>query len=113
MTARCGCRRALQGIVIGARVFSRKGTEKDERAKDIEDQEKEKLLADQRDEMRIISESFHNRMGRLLLGRITAVRLVDDKGKVLCAKGQKSTSRRSLRFPPALLGRDPARGQGR
>ena len=48
----------VQGIVIGARVFSRKGTEKDERAKDIEDQEKEKLLADQRDEMRIISESY-------------------------------------------------------
>src|SRR6266480_4863697 len=43
----------VQGIVIGAKVFSRKGTEKDERAKDIEDQEKEHLLADQRDEMRI------------------------------------------------------------
>ena len=27
----------VQGIVIGARVFARKGTEKDERAKDIED----------------------------------------------------------------------------
>ena len=79
----------VQGIVIGARVFSRKGTEKDDRAKDIEDQEKEKLLADQRDEMRIISESYHARMSKLLLGKITAVRLVDDKGKVLCAKGQK------------------------
>ena len=48
----------VQGIVISAKVFSRKGTEKDERAKDIEDQEKEKLLADQRDEMKIISESL-------------------------------------------------------
>ena len=35
----------VQGIVIGAKVFSRKGTEKDERAKDIEDAEKEKLLS--------------------------------------------------------------------
>src|SRR5450755_2837374 len=34
----------VQGIVISAKVFSRKGTEKDERAKDIEDAEKEKLL---------------------------------------------------------------------
>jgi DNA-directed RNA polymerase subunit beta len=79
----------VQGIVIGARVFSRKGTEKDDRSKDIEDQEKERLLADQRDEMRIISESFHAKMRKLLLGKTTAVRLVDDKGKVLCAKGQK------------------------
>src|SRR5579859_6123416 len=37
----------VQGIVISAKVFSRKGTEKDERAKDIEDAEKEKLVTDQ------------------------------------------------------------------
>jgi len=79
----------VQGIVISAKVFSRKGTEKDERAKDIEDQEKEKLLADQRDEVKIVSESYHAKMRRLLMGKTTAVRLVDDKGKVLCAKGQK------------------------
>jgi DNA-directed RNA polymerase subunit beta len=79
----------VQGIVISAKVFSRKGTEKDERAKDIEDQEKEKLLADQRDEVKIVSESYHARMRKILLGKTTAVRLVDDKGKVLAAKGQK------------------------
>ncbi len=79
----------VQGIVISAKVFSRKGTEKDERAKDIEDQEKEKLLADQRDEVKIVSESYHAKMRKILLGKTTAVRLVDDKGKVLCAKGQK------------------------
>src|SRR5450432_427349 len=79
----------VQGIVISARVFSRKGTEKDERSKDIEDAEKEKLLADQRDEVKIVSESYHARMHKLLMGKTTAVRLVDDKGKVLVAKGQK------------------------
>ncbi|HEX3698942.1 MAG TPA: DNA-directed RNA polymerase subunit beta [Polyangia bacterium] len=79
----------VQGIVISAKVFSRKGTEKDERAKDIEDAEKEKLLADQRDEVKIVSESYHAKMRKILLGKTTAVRLVDDKGKVLCAKGQK------------------------
>jgi len=79
----------VQGIVIGAKIFSRKGTEKDERSKQIEEQEKEKLLADQRDETRIISEAYHARMRKMLVGKTTAVRLVDDKGKVLCAKGQK------------------------
>jgi DNA-directed RNA polymerase subunit beta len=90
----------VQGIVISAKVFSRKGTEKDERAKDIEDQEKEKLLADQRDEVKIVSESYYAKMRKLLVGKITAVRLVDDKGKVLCAKGQKIESATLDEIPP-------------
>src|SRR6476659_2874666 len=79
----------VQGIVISAKVVSRQGTEKDERAKDIEDAEKEKLITDQRDEVKIISDSYHQKMRRLLAGKTTAARLVDDKGKVLAAKGIK------------------------
>ena len=90
----------VQGIVISAKVFSRKGTEKDERAKDIEDAEKEKLLADQRDEVKIVSESYYAKMRKLLVGKTTAVRLVDDKGKVLCAKGQKIESATLDEIPP-------------
>ncbi|HMU37831.1 MAG TPA: DNA-directed RNA polymerase subunit beta [Pseudomonadota bacterium] len=78
----------VQGIIISARVFARKGTEKDERAKDIEDAEKEKLITDQRDEVKIVSEAYHSKIRRLLEGKTTASRLVDDKGKVLLAKGQ-------------------------
>jgi DNA-directed RNA polymerase subunit beta len=102
----------VQGIVIGARVFSRKGTEKDDRAKDIEDQEKDKLLADQRDEMRIISESYHARTRKLLLGKTTAVRLVDDKGKVLCAKGQKLDDKTLDEIPPRYWAEIQLEGKG-
>jgi DNA-directed RNA polymerase subunit beta len=91
----------VQGIIINAKVFSRKGTEKDERTKDIEDAEKEKLVTDQRDEVKIISESYYQKMRRLLVGKTTAARLVDDKGKVLCAKGVKLT--------PELLEEIPVR----
>jgi DNA-directed RNA polymerase subunit beta len=79
----------VNGVVINARVFARKGTEKDERAKDIEGYEKAKLLRDQRDEMKIISDSYYARMRTLLVGKVTAARLVDDKGKVLLAKDHK------------------------
>ncbi len=79
----------VTGVVIGARVFARKGTEKDERAKNIEDAEKEKLERNKRDEIKIISDSYYGRMRELLDGKSTASRLVDDKGKVLLAKGQK------------------------
>src|SRR4051794_11535920 len=89
----------VQGIVISAKVFSRKGTEKDERAKDIEDQEKEKLLADQRDEVKIVSESYFAKMRALLLGKTTESRLVDEKGKVLLAKGQVLDDETLLQIP--------------
>src|SRR5450432_1818692 len=107
----------VQGIVISAKVFSRKGTEKDERAKDIEDQEKEKLLADQRDEVKIVSESYHAKMRKLLVGKTTAVRLVDDKGKVLCAKGQKIESANLDEIPSRywseLQVEDVGKGEGK
>src|SRR5499425_273808 len=79
------------GVVIGARVFARKGTEKDERAQAIEDAEKELLMLNKRDEVKIISEAYYNKMRELLVGKTTASRLVDDKGKVLLPKGEKIT----------------------
>jgi DNA-directed RNA polymerase subunit beta len=82
----------VTGVVIGARVFARKGTDKDERAQAIEDAEKELLLVNKRDEVKIISEAYHNKMRELLHGRVTASRLVDDKGKVLLPKGEKITA---------------------
>src|SRR5437762_5772016 len=39
-------------------------------------------------------------MRKLLLGKTTAVRLVDDKGKVLCAKGQKIENVTLDEIPP-------------
>ena len=77
--------------MIGARVFARKGTEKDERAQAIEDAEKELLMLNKRDEVKIISEAYYNKMRELLVGKTTASRLVDDKGKVLLPKGEKIT----------------------
>ncbi|MCS6911850.1 MAG: DNA-directed RNA polymerase subunit beta [Myxococcales bacterium] len=90
----------VQGIVISARVFARKGTEKDERAKDIEDAEKEKLITDQRDEVKIVTESYHAKMRRLLVGRTTASRLIDENGKVLLAKGVVLDEQTLLQIPP-------------
>ncbi len=79
----------VTGVVIGARVFARKGTDKDERAQAIEDTEKELLMVNKRDEVKIISEAYYNKMRELLVGKVTASRLVDDKGKILLPKGEK------------------------
>ena len=76
------------GIVINARVFSRKGTEKDDRARDIEDQERARIERTRDEEIKILRDSFYRRVKELLLGQMTTGKLVDDKGKVLLQKGQ-------------------------
>ncbi|MCC6215617.1 MAG: DNA-directed RNA polymerase subunit beta [Polyangiaceae bacterium] len=77
----------VNGIVINARIFARKGTDKDERAKTIEDQERAKLERTRDEEVKILRDSFHRKMRRTLAGKTVNAKLVDDKGKVLLAKG--------------------------
>jgi len=79
------------GIVINARVFARKGTDKDDRAKEIEDGERAKLEKDMADEIKIIRTSAYARVKALLIGATMDAKLVDDKGKVLLNKGDKLT----------------------
>jgi DNA-directed RNA polymerase subunit beta len=81
----------VSGTVINAKVFSRKGVEKDERAKAIEDAEEAKLLKDQNDEIRIIQDSAFQKIRRLLLGKTVEGRLVDDQGNQLIKKGDEVT----------------------
>ena len=76
----------VEGIVIDARVFSRKGIEKDERAQSIEDREVDRLLKDQEDEIRIIKGNALNSLEKLLVGKTLAAAYKDSKGKTLVAK---------------------------
>ncbi|MFB3885759.1 MAG: DNA-directed RNA polymerase subunit beta [Thermodesulfobacteriota bacterium] len=69
----------IEGIVIDAKVFSRKGQEKDERTKAIEDQEKARLLKNQADEIRIIMNSTRRKIGKYLIDKKAAHRIADEK----------------------------------
>ncbi|MEZ4441923.1 MAG: DNA-directed RNA polymerase subunit beta [Polyangiaceae bacterium] len=79
----------VTGIVINARVFSRKGQDKDSRAKEIEDMERARIERTRDEEIKILRDSFFRRIQELLKGKETEGKLVDDKGKVLLQKGQK------------------------
>ena len=81
----------VEGVVIGARVFSRKGADKDSRTEHIEKTEIEKLLKDQNDEIRIIRDSARGKLQGLLVGQTPAVSLVDGDGETLLPKGKKIT----------------------
>ncbi len=96
------------GVVINARVFSRKGTEKDDRARDIEDQERARIERTRDEEIKILRDSFYRRVREILIGKETTGKLVDDKGKVLLRRARPSPTSSSPRSPQ-VLGRDPGR----
>ena len=75
-----------EGTVIDARVFSRKGVSKDERAARIEDEQRRKLDKDRADELRIIRTSAVSQILVVLGDRPTQTRLTDDNRHVLLAK---------------------------
>lgn len=76
----------VQGTIIGAQVFARKGIDKDERAQAIEEEEEARLLKDQNDEIKIIKESARRKIYSLLMGKKAGGRVVDDKGLALVQK---------------------------
>jgi DNA-directed RNA polymerase subunit beta len=78
----------VEGTVISARVFARKGVAKDERSRAMEDQDTAKVKKDQEDEQRIIRELTLKRVKKLLVGKETATRVTDDSRKVLLPKGK-------------------------
>ncbi|MEQ1789040.1 MAG: DNA-directed RNA polymerase subunit beta [Rickettsiales bacterium] len=59
----------VAGTVVGVRIFSRRGIEKDERALSIEKAEIERLAKDRDDERGIIERFVYSRMHELLLGK--------------------------------------------
>jgi DNA-directed RNA polymerase subunit beta len=92
----------VYGTVIAAKVFSRKGVDKDERTRDLEALEEERILKDQDDEIRIMTETAHNKVRELLVGTKTAAEVVSDAGKAYLAKGKKITAKDLEKVPKDL-----------
>ena len=77
----------VSGIIIDARVFARKGVDKDTRAQQIEEAERERLSQDHRDNVAIVSSGYYSRIKEILVGKTTAAKLVDDGGAVVVDTG--------------------------
>src|SRR5882762_7709178 len=73
----------VAGTVIGAQVFSRRGVEKDERARAIEEADIDRLRKDQDDEIRIIRESALNKVREILTGKRAANRVADERRQLV------------------------------
>jgi DNA-directed RNA polymerase subunit beta len=81
----------VEGTIIAAQVFSRKGTDKDERTLAIEKREIARIEQDQRDEIQILRDAALKEVRELVVGKTTTARLVDDKRNQLIAKGDVIT----------------------
>ena len=69
----------IEGVVVDVKVFSRKGQEKDERAKAIEDHEVERIERNINDEMRILTDERNKRLCELLEGEVLAADLMHER----------------------------------
>ena len=80
----------IEGTVVDVKIFSRKGVPKDERAKQIEKEQLDKMEKDLNDEIRIIREERNKKLISILSGEILPVDIQSKSGETL-KKGVKLT----------------------
>jgi DNA-directed RNA polymerase subunit beta len=88
----------VQGIVIDAKVFSRRGIEKDDRARLIEDEEIATLEKDRDDEIMVVADVVRSQLEELLVGKKVYAALKKGK-KVLIAEGAKIDAQTLTEIP--------------
>ncbi len=84
----------IEGTVVDVRVLSRKGIEKDERTRSIEEDVVNRLQRDLVEEIKILKEEKASSIKNLLLGQKLLDDFKDPKAKeIICAKGKQLTNK--------------------
>jgi DNA-directed RNA polymerase subunit beta len=76
----------IEGTVVDVKVFSRRGVDKDDRAKSIEEEEVASLEKDYQEEIATVELERDQRLKNLLVGRTLLQELIDPVGKDRVAK---------------------------
>ena len=92
----------IQGTVIDAKVFARRGVQKDDRTRLIEDEEIARFEKDRDDELSVIENVVRDELIQLLAGESIQSALKKGK-KIFVAKGAKLTSDNLKDIPLAVL----------
>src|SRR4051812_618309 len=86
------CPPGIEGIIVGVKIFSRKGIEKDDRAKAIEQEELDMMEKNLQDEIRILHDEVKKRVVMMLKGQELRSDLFDEYGRErLLKKGTQLT----------------------
>jgi DNA-directed RNA polymerase subunit beta len=75
------CPPGIEGIIVGVKIFSRKGIEKDDRAKAIEQEELDMMEKNLQDEIRILHDEVKKRVINMLKGQELRSDLFDEYGR--------------------------------
>jgi DNA-directed RNA polymerase subunit beta len=75
------CPPGIEGIIVGVKIFSRKGIEKDDRAKAIEQEELDMMEKNLQDEIRILHDEVKKRVILMLRGQQLRSDLFDEYGR--------------------------------
>jgi DNA-directed RNA polymerase subunit beta len=79
----------IEGTVVAVRVFSRRGVDKDDRARSIEEEEVGELEREYRDEQEMVEKERDQKLKNLLVGKTLTQDLVDPRKERLAKKGEK------------------------
>ena len=96
----------IEGTVIDVKIFLRKGVEKDDKAKDIEEEDINRIHRDLEDEIKIRKEGKAKKMREILLGQKLSEDLrLPKKKETFCENGKKLTEEHLKSIPDSLLSR--------
>ncbi len=92
----------VEGTVINARVFSRRGVAKDDRTQEIELSEVERLKQDETEEVRIIRQQTARKLKRALAGKELAAPVRAEDRRIVLPKGHELTAEDIDQLAPPL-----------
>ena len=107
------CPPGIEGIIVGVKIFSRKGIEKDDRAKAIEQEELDMMEKNLQDEIRILHDEVKKRVIGMLQGQELARRSLRRARPRAAAARRAPTLTPGRAAGPALRRDRPAEGRDR
>ncbi len=90
----------VKGIVIDAKVFSRRGVEKDQRSLSIEAEERQKLEKNLNDEIEVIGRSAREKIREILLGKKLKTDLIERASSKVLLSAEKSIKAEDIDLIP-------------
>jgi DNA-directed RNA polymerase subunit beta len=72
----------VEGTVIDVKVFNRKGVDKDERTRSIENEKRARLLKDQQDQILILNETAKSKIKMLVVGKVSLAKIIGSDRKI-------------------------------
>ncbi|MDR1989289.1 MAG: DNA-directed RNA polymerase subunit beta [Acidobacteriaceae bacterium] len=107
------CPPGIEGIIVGVKIFSRKGIEKDDRAKAIEQDELDMMEKNLQDEIRILHDEVKKRMIGTLKGHSLRADVFDEHGRErVLKKGTELTEDALQQLPYGVMVRLKLSGDG-